>query len=91
MSNDPYQSVDAPPAYDDEDVMISGFDDKCIRRAFIRKVTHFRWLKMSQLHNNQVSSQNIKGQKSSFYLVFFPLKFLYESFFFFFFCQAVQP
>lgn len=36
--SDPYQSTDEPPAYDHDDIRISGFDDKAVRRAFIRKV-----------------------------------------------------
>ncbi|XP_036414485.1 glutamate receptor, ionotropic, N-methyl D-aspartate-associated protein 1b (glutamate binding) [Colossoma macropomum] len=36
--SDPYQSNDPPPSYDNEDIVISGLDDKSIRRAFIRKV-----------------------------------------------------
>lgn len=33
-----YQTDEPPPGYNNEDITISGFDDKAVRRAFIRKV-----------------------------------------------------
>ncbi|MCJ8745408.1 hypothetical protein PDJAM_G00129800 [Pangasius djambal] len=37
-SNNFYQSDEPPPVYQHEEITISGFDDKAVRRAFIRKV-----------------------------------------------------
>ncbi|KAI5092463.1 glutamate receptor, ionotropic, N-methyl D-aspartate-associated protein 1b (glutamate binding) isoform X2 [Silurus meridionalis] len=37
-SNNFYQTDEPPPVYDHEEITISGFDDKLVRRAFIRKV-----------------------------------------------------
>ncbi|KAK3515591.1 hypothetical protein QTP70_024619 [Hemibagrus guttatus] len=37
-SNNFYQTDEPPPVYDHEEITISGFDDKTVRRAFIRKV-----------------------------------------------------
>uniref|UniRef100_A0A4W4F2K9 Glutamate receptor, ionotropic, N-methyl D-aspartate-associated protein 1b (glutamate binding) n=1 Tax=Electrophorus electricus TaxID=8005 RepID=A0A4W4F2K9_ELEEL len=36
--NHPQQSDDPPPVYDNQEITLSGFDDKSVRRAFVRKV-----------------------------------------------------
>lgn len=37
-SNNFYQTDEPPPVYDNQEITISGFDDKTVRRAFVRKV-----------------------------------------------------
>ncbi|XP_076869434.1 glutamate receptor, ionotropic, N-methyl D-aspartate-associated protein 1b (glutamate binding) [Brachyhypopomus gauderio] len=36
--HNPHQSDDLPPVYDNQEITLSGFDDKAVRRAFVRKV-----------------------------------------------------